>query len=581
LRRVLYATVSILLTSVGCGGGSNRVPTQPSPQIHITIRPVSATVPVGTIQPFVAFVSGAAGRPVMWTTSAGTIDQSGNYTAPSSVPQGGNATVTATITGSPSAAASATVAITLQPVTLSIAPSTATLKAGFSAVYTANVGGTTNTSVSWSVADLSGDSTYPGFMAGPTYIAPSPLFAPDSFTVSAVSNADPTKTASALVNVIPLENQELQASPIKLGASGINANTGDCCSGTLGSLLVDQKGKHYILSNNHVMGRVGHAAQGEAVVQPGYVDTLCDFTLPKTVANFSIAPPITSSNVDAAIAQVVPGAVDDQGEIIGLGGIANDGSYIPAAPANTTVAAAIGMSVAKSGRTTGLTCGKVLATNGTFFIDVPTECGNTTEITVSFRGQVIMGSIARPGDSGSLIVEAGTARPMALLAAGSADGQFTAANPVTDVLAALKASTGSTFRFVGSGQHSVSCSGVTGAAQRSSLLEPANAASSFIPAERIAHAMDVQWKYENELMLDPAVIGIAIGRNEDDPQQPSLVVFVEAGKAPKHLPPALDGVAVRLIPSGRFRANLRSFSVTGGKCTAQKRFRALESPEQH
>ena len=247
----------------------------------------------GTIQPFVAFVSGAPGSSVMWTTSAGTIDQSGNYTAPSSIPQGGTAMVTATITGSPSAAASATVAITLQPVTLSIAPSTATLKAGFSAVYTANVGGTTNTSVSWSIADLPGDSTYPGSMVGPTYTAPAPVFTPDSFTVSAVSNADPTKTASASVNVIPLENQELQTSPIKLGASGINANTGDCCSGTLGSLLVDQKGKHYILSNNHVLGRVGHAAQGEAIVQPGYVDTLCDFTLPKTVANFSVAPPIT------------------------------------------------------------------------------------------------------------------------------------------------------------------------------------------------------------------------------------------------------------------------------------------------
>ncbi len=487
--------------------------------------------------------------------------------------------VTAAMTGSPSAAASATVAITLQPVTLSIASSTVTLKAGFSAVYAANVGGTTNTSVSWSVANLPGDSTYPGSMSGPTYTAPSPLLAPDSFTISAVSNADPTKTDSVLVNVIPLENQELQTSPVKLGASGINANTGDCCSGTLGSLLVDQKGKHYILSNNHVMGRVGHAAPGEAVVQPGYVDTLCDFTLPKTVANFSVAPPITSSNVDAAIAQVVPGAVDDQGEIIGLGGIANDGSYIPAPPANTTVAAAVGMLVAKSGRTTGLTCGTALATNGTVLIDVPTECGNTTEITVSFRGQVVMGSIARPGDSGSLIVEAGTARPVALLAAGSTDGQFTVANPVTDVLAALKTSTGSTFRFVGSGQHSVSCSAVPGAAQHSSLQEPAKAVSNFIPAARIVHAMDVQRKYENELMLDPAVIGIAIGRSGADPQQPSLMVFVEAGKAPKHLPPALDGVAVRLIPSRRFRANLQSSSVTGGKCIPHKRSRGFENPE--
>jgi hypothetical protein len=48
------------------------------------------------------------------------------------------------------------------------------------------------------------------------------LFTPDTFPVSAVSNADPTKTASASVNVTPLEDQERQSSPDKLRASGIN-----------------------------------------------------------------------------------------------------------------------------------------------------------------------------------------------------------------------------------------------------------------------------------------------------------------------------------------------------------------------
>jgi hypothetical protein len=241
-------------------------------------------------------------------------------------------------------------------------------------------------------------------MVGPTYTAPAPVFAPDRFTVSAVSNADPTKTASALVNVIPLENQERQSSPIKLGASGINANTGDCCSGTLGSVLVDQKGKHYVLSNNHVLEEwdmLLKAAVNPATWIPSDFITGRQWQILGCAAH-------TSVNVDPPLPGC-PGAVDDQGEIIGLGGIADDGSYIPAAPANTTVAATVGMSVAKSGRTTGLTCGTVLATNGTVLIDVPTECGNTTEITVSFRGQVIMDSIARPGDSGSLIVEAGTA----------------------------------------------------------------------------------------------------------------------------------------------------------------------------
>jgi hypothetical protein len=529
-------------------------------------------VPVGTIQPFVAFASHAPRSSVTWTTSAGTIDQSGNYTAPFSVPQGGTATVTATATASPSVSASATVTITTVPVTLSIAPSTATVKAGFSEPFTAIVGGTTNDSVSWSVADLPGDSTYPGSVVGGTYTAPAPVLTPDTFTVSAVSNADPTKTASASVNVIPLENQEQQTLPIKLGASGVNAKTGDCCSGTLGSLLVDQKGNQYILSNNHVIGRVGNAAPGEPIVQPGYVDTLCNFTLPKTVANFTIAPSITSSNVDAAIAEVVPGAVDNQGEIIGLGGIASDGSYISAPPANTTVPAVIGMSVAKSGRTTGLTCGTVLGINGTIVIELPAECGNTTPMSVPFHGQVVMDSLVRPGDSGSLIVEAGTARPTALVAGLTTDGRFTTGNPATDVLAALNNSNnGSTFSFVGSGQHPVSCPALLGSSQRSSLQASSKADLSFIPAEEIAHVMEVQRKYENDVMLDASVIGMAIGKSDTDPLHASFLVFVEAGKAPKHLPTSLDGVPVRLIQSGRFRASMQSTTATGSRCTPRAR----------
>jgi len=52
----------------------------------------------------------------------------------------------------------------------------------------------------------------------------------------------PTKTASATVTVTSLENQEQQAFPVKLGTSGVNGSAGDCCSGTLGSLIADQNG---------------------------------------------------------------------------------------------------------------------------------------------------------------------------------------------------------------------------------------------------------------------------------------------------------------------------------------------------
>jgi hypothetical protein len=571
IRPLLCIGLSALLTSLACGGGSGSPPPPPPPpKVTVAIAPTTATVPVGTIQPFLASASSTTSSAVTWKASDGTIDQSGNYTAPLSVPAGGIASVTATSTASPSASASAVVTITMGPVALTMTPSTATLKAGFSERFTATVSGTTNQLVEWSLTELPGDSTYPGSLDRGTYTAPSPFLTPDTFTVSAVSNADPTKMASASVRVVPLENQEQQPFPIKLGASGMNANTaGYCCSGTLGSLLVDQKGKQYVLSNNHVLGRNGSAAPGEPIVQPGFVDTQCDFTLPKTVANFTIAPPL-ASNVDAAIAQVAPGAVDSQGEIIGLGGVASDGAYIPAPPANTTVAPVIGMPVAKSGRTTGLTCGTVTAINAGILVGIEPVCGTTISQQVTFHGQVVVGGgFAHPGDSGSLIVEAGTARPLALVAAGSADGSYTTANPVTDVLTALNSSSkGSTFSFVGAGQHSVSCSALFGSSQQASVQESTQAESSVIPTEEIARVMDVQRKYESEVMLDPAVIGMAIGKSDVDPRHASILVFVETGKVAKHLPITLDGVAVRVIRSGPFRAILEPATAAASRCAS-------------
>jgi hypothetical protein len=551
-----------LLALTGCGGTNGTgVPPQPPPQPSISIMPNTALVPIGTDQQFFAAVANASNSIVSWTASTGTIDQAGNYVAPSSVPKGGVATVTATLVSDAAVSASATATISAQPVTLTVSPSVAAVKAGFSTAFTATVVSTTNTSVVWSVSDFSGDSTYPGSIIEGTYTAPDPVLTPDSYSITATSNADPSKTASASVMVIPLENQEEQKFPIELGASGVNANTQDCCSGTLGSLLVDQTGKQYILSNNHVMGRVGHAKQGEDIVQPGYVDTLCDFRVPRTVATFTAAPSI-DSNVDAAIAEVVPAAVDPSGGIIGLGGVDPNGSYITAPPANTIATPAIGMTVAKSGRTTGLSCGVVEAVNGTILVDLPAECGSPSAQSVLFQGQVVLNDIVQPGDSGSLIVEAATAQPIALVAGLSSDGQYATANPATDVINKLNAVTGSSFGFVGGGRHPVNCS--TGSnpeapplAGQSPFVSTETATSP--PFQELLRAAATQSKYQNEIMRDPAILGVAVSRRRNDPTHAALLVFVEQGRRPPSLPAELDGFSVQLVLTGRFGGgNLRA-----------------------
>jgi len=556
-----------LLIAAGCGGGGSDTVQQP--QVAVTIYPGKATVPVRTVQPFTDSVSGTTNTAVNWTASAGTIDQSGNYTAPASIPSVGTATVTATSVSAPSASASVIVTVTATPVTLSISPTNETLKAGFSQLYSAIVGGTTNTAVTWSVNAVSGDSSYPGTVLNGKYTAPAPVVATDTYFVTATSDADPTKSVSASVTVTPLENQEQQTFPIKLGASGINANSQDCCSGTLGSLLQDQNGKQYILSNNHILGRVGHASAGEAIVQPGYIDAFCNFALPDTVAHFTAAPPIQTSNVDAAIAQVVPGAVDPHGEIIGLGGIASDGSYVPAPVANTTVDASVGMEVAKSGRTTGLSCGSILAINGIIVIDLSAECGNPTSVSVTFDRQVIMGDIATYGDSGSLIVEAKTARPVGLLAGVSNDGTFVTANPVTSVLSELSTITKNTFTFVGGQQRSVECPTTSYRKTESSyqrVIRPRNQSIETLPPDEISRATLVEHKYAQTLMQDPVVLGLAVGANETDQRHASIWVFVESGKVPSHLPSILEDFKVQVVPSGRFKAGTGNLHLSNPQC---------------
>jgi hypothetical protein len=87
--------------------------TTASPQVAVTITPGPVTLDPGQGQTFGATVSNTATTTVTWKTSGGTIDQSGNYTAP---PLGGTFTVTATSTSDPTK--SDTVIVTVRVATL-------------------------------------------------------------------------------------------------------------------------------------------------------------------------------------------------------------------------------------------------------------------------------------------------------------------------------------------------------------------------------------------------------------------------------------------------------------------------------
>jgi hypothetical protein len=89
-----------------------------------------------------------------------------------------------------------------QPVAIAISPTSATVRVKQTKQFTATVQNTTNTSVTWRVNGVVGGNSSVGTIsASGAYRAPNSVPNPAVVTVSATSNADPTKSASASVTV--------------------------------------------------------------------------------------------------------------------------------------------------------------------------------------------------------------------------------------------------------------------------------------------------------------------------------------------------------------------------------------------
>ncbi|MGC2765793.1 MAG: IPT/TIG domain-containing protein, partial [Candidatus Acidiferrum sp.] len=95
------------LTLVSCGSASKVTtnPTQPATQtVSVAVSPPTANIRAGSTYAFSATVSGSSNTGVTWSvnstpngnSSLGTIDSTGNYSAPSTLPSPNTITVTAT-----------------------------------------------------------------------------------------------------------------------------------------------------------------------------------------------------------------------------------------------------------------------------------------------------------------------------------------------------------------------------------------------------------------------------------------------------------------------------------------------------
>ena len=431
-----------------------------------------------------------------------------------------------------------------------------------------------------------GNSNFGLIDANGVYHPPAFFPTPNTMTVTASSQADPTKTAAVSATIVyPNDNAAAQTFPIKLGTAGGNGQdvsfSGNvCCTGTLGSLVM-RDGLPYILSNSHVLARSSFGVNGEAINQPGpaacfaSTSTVATLSFQSTITPVSLADNQAVSNVDAALAAVAPGAVDLSGNILDLG-LAGPTSIAAAPPSATLANALIGQPVAKSGRTTGLTCSSITAFNATMVVDYNQSCSGAPAFSSKYVGQMVIAgtAFAAPGDSGALVVTTDQARPVGMLFAGN--GTNTLAHPIADVISEFSVHTQNPGpiipSIVGGPDHQIFCAPTSSVPSDN----PPGAFATVVPAlsaSEHARVAAVHRDHAVELMQDASVSSVSIGASNDSPGEGALVIHVNSSNYAV-VPALIDGVRTRVV--------LDSQAVSTGIAVAQSEIdRARLAKESH
>jgi trimeric autotransporter adhesin len=196
-------SVTITATSVvdTSKSASATVQLVPPGSVIVSVNPPSATLAASQTSQFSATVTGNANTAVTWsmTPSIGSL-VNGLYTAPAVINSSLLITVTATSVADATKFASASVTLTPPAgggVSVGVSPPSAALSALKTAQFTALVTGSANTSVTWSMTPSVGT------LSNGLYTAPPVVNATQSVTITAKSVADPSKTATAIVQLMP------------------------------------------------------------------------------------------------------------------------------------------------------------------------------------------------------------------------------------------------------------------------------------------------------------------------------------------------------------------------------------------
>ncbi len=567
-HRVLFVfLMAALLAGIdACGGGSSS-----APPVSVTVTANTSSVQVNGQAIFTATVVNSSNQSVTWAVKGGsangTIGASGVYIAPAQVPSPAQVTVTATSQANTAVSGQASITIT---VGVTISPASAVVQTLNTTSFTATVQGSTNQSVTWEVNGIQGGSISLGTIsASGLYQAPESVPANASsgetttVIIEAVPQADTSISASAGVTVTS-PNQLQQNLPIELGSSGGNINdidTTECAGGTLGS-LVAVGATQYILSNNHVLADEDAGTIGDAIIQPSLIDTAspCSSFGANTVAHLSQFINLEEANppADAAIAQVVtsPASVDSTGGIIELGDSAPSGVPTNEAPASTILAVTSlvpnSTAVAKSGRSTGLTCSTIEATDVSVSIQYTHGLGGAS-FNVTYTDQIAVngGTFSAAGDSGSLIVSQAGAQPIALLYGGSSTE--TVGAPVQTALTALdnllNPSAPPTLTFVGPATRNAVAGCTSSGTDAFNAIAPAQTATAAPSSAEFSKATAAANQNASQLMSEhPELLAVGVAPSLDRPSRAAVVLFIRKGQQlVRPIPHNVAGVPTRVI----------------------------------
>ncbi len=548
-----------------------------------------------SVEQFTASLPGGSSAAVNWKVSGGdrnsgpgTITAAGQYTPPSYLTAD---RVQVLVTATFNATTTATTVLTvtpgfLQPLTpenAALGPNGQTTITGF----VAEAGG--ETGISFALANsASSTSGGQGSLGATTcqrgaqaftyctvvYTAPSAIAATGvTYVVATIGSSNSRANAELLLNTAgvastPASHQAQLPAPVQMGSSGGNNfdydtqgnQIADCCGGTLGSLVEDGSGHQYLLSNNHVLARSDQASVGDPIVQPGLIDNNC---LPwgegpgtTSIGSLTSWLPLSaaSTNADAAIALVTAGTVDTSGSILELGTRQPDGALSAAPPGISSTGGkgespSLNLMVAKSGRTTGLTCASISAVALDVNVDYFTDCAETRPyLTKSYTNQLAIAGnqFSDAGDSGSLVVDTANAEPVGLFFAGGTDAAGVSqgiANPASEVLKELGVQAGgaASYSFVGTADHAVSClnygDNSVAAVQTRTLSNYESVRSQLALAQARS-------------LINPVagILGVATGKSTDRPGEGAVILYVDENLSAA-APATVEGVRTLVIPT--------------------------------